>query len=1120
MTRICILLFIFFWSTIMYGQFFDRFSDGDFTNNPTWTGDVAEFLVENGQLKTNGPATSASLYLSTPFSNPELADASWEFLINLDFAPSDRNKLRVYLTSDNADLEGTLNGYFVEIGQSGDDQIKLYRQDGDTETLLFLGATSFGGGSLTVRIRVSRDAVGNWKVFSDDMGGTTFKSEGDSFLDIAYNATSYFGVVITHTKSLRDKFYFDDFEVTSTTLVDDVAPTIISVEAINSSKVLITFSEEVETLSAKNISNYSFNHGLLVLSASISDTSPNEVILNTSALTNGQFYTLNLNGVEDLEGNIVSSNTQAVFQYLLLEEAVIGDIVINEFMADPTPATTFPASDFVELYNRSEKFISLEGWTIADEAGVSSTMEYKVLTPRNYLVLTNAVSAKGYADFGEVLGITSFPNFNASGDSIILKNSRNEIIAQLNYDSYLVNDAISAELININETCINALSYKLSIDERGASPGTQNSVFDDALDVTPPVVVSYVFDTFLTINFSEKMQNISLNVPTNYRGDGLVIDQINVEGDYPTQVELSFAEKIIPGKSYSLTISGVLDCTGNQLSDTTLRFALGRASNFNELIITEILFNENPVLGLPEREYIELFNSTSDVISTEGLVLSDATSSIVLPPFNINPNTYYILTSLNGVGEFTGNAIGVSGFPSLNNLGELLTLSFEDKLIFSIEYTPDWHDGEKADGGYSLEMVDITNPCLESNSNWRSSNNPDGGTPGKPNSISEVIPDSFGPNIQSVVAIAVDSIKIITSEKLDPASISDARYSFEPELSIRDTYFSLREPSSVYVILNEELTSNTLYTMVVSRLLDCTGNEISDVENTFALPLKAKEGEILLSEILFNPRPDGVDFVEVFNSSNNYLSLRGWKLAEWENEEVTNAKVITDKELVIEPGQYWAFATDALILFRQYPMATMDRFFEVTSLPGFNDDEGSVVLLNEEDEIVEQFTYQEDFHFDLLKDNEGVSLERISFKESVSSTANWRSAASTIGFATPGYANSQAIDRKISSVTVSVQPKVFIPGNVGSGRDFTTITYSFQSPGQFANVNIYDQKGQLIKNLVQGALLSTRGFLRWDGETNSGGIARMGYYVILFEVYDPSGNSEIIKETVVVGRNF
>ncbi|MCK4678937.1 MAG: lamin tail domain-containing protein, partial [Bacteroidales bacterium] len=107
-------------------QIEDDFSDGDLTNNPAWLGDISSFIINSDkQLQLNAEdAGSRTLIIPSSISD----SMEWLFWIRLAFNPSSNNYARVYLASDEADLSGPLNGYYLQFGESGSgDAIELFK---------------------------------------------------------------------------------------------------------------------------------------------------------------------------------------------------------------------------------------------------------------------------------------------------------------------------------------------------------------------------------------------------------------------------------------------------------------------------------------------------------------------------------------------------------------------------------------------------------------------------------------------------------------------------------------------------------------------------------------------------------------------------------------------------------------------------------------------------------------------------------------------------------------------------------------------------------------------------------------------------------------------------------
>ena len=170
-------------------------------------------------------------------------------------------------------------------------------------------------------------------------------------------------------------------------------------------------------------------------------------------------------------------------------------------------------------------------------------------------------------------------------------------------------------------------------------------------------------------------------------------------------------------------------------------------------------------------------------------------------------------------------------------------------------------------------------------------------------------------------------------------------------------------------------------------------------------------------------------------------------------------------------------------------------------------------------ELLDHFDYNEDVHFALLDETDGVSLERLDASRTSDDKGNWHSASSTDNYATPGYRNSQDYPSSAGTSEFSLSAEYVSPDNDGY-QDVVNINYVLNEPGYVAAVNIYSDKGVLVRALVSNQTLGNTGFITWDGTNDLGEKARTGIHVILIETFDLDGNRNQYRLPVVVATRL
>jgi hypothetical protein len=374
-----IFLLLLVWHT-SFSQWTDNFSDGDFTINPPWVGNTADFSIEDNVLRLLAPAVSSTSYLST--SSENVNDASWQFSLRLDFNPSSSNYTKVYLVSSKSNLTESLNGYFIKIGNTAD-EISLYRQDGLSEVEIIDGFDSRVDLSVVdVTILVTRTVNGEWQLSSKLDVEADWFLEG-SITDETYISSSYFGILCTYTSTRSTKFYFDDILVTGTPFIDSISPRVDTAYANSQSEITVLFDELVEPSSASNILNYTLNNNASPTNVVVADSTAVLRFPNTIPVLNE----LAIQGVADLNYNLLADTIIQVI-YVDPEPVVAGDIIINEVFPDPSPREDLPEAEFIELYNTTARAINMTNWSLRDKITTSEIGSY-ILLPDSFLILTS-----------------------------------------------------------------------------------------------------------------------------------------------------------------------------------------------------------------------------------------------------------------------------------------------------------------------------------------------------------------------------------------------------------------------------------------------------------------------------------------------------------------------------------------------------------------------------------------------------------------------------------------------------------------------------------------------------------------------------------------------------------
>jgi Lamin Tail Domain/Bacterial Ig-like domain len=732
-------------------QIADDFSDGDLTTNPAWTGEVQKFMVNAArELQLNAPTTETTAYIVIPVTVPN--GAVWQTDVRLPFDPSTTNLFRFYLQADRVNLPQA-NGYYIEIGETGtQDVVRLYRQDGTARTLLATGSsTVLVNGMVNIKLRINRTTSGDW-IVAVAQGAGAFQTQLQA-KDQTYSggAGLFSGYYCAYTSTRSTNFFMDNVSL-QTDGSDNQAPVLRSVTALDATTLLATFDEALQATSANETTRYRLATGPAITSAALQPSATAVRLSLANPLTPGQRYTLTVQGVADVLGNVDTMSRRAAFRYIQLSSPAEFDILIHEIMADPDPSVGLPPVEWVELYNRSNKYVQLSALRWSDSGGTPVALPDYVLEPDSFVVLTTTAGFSALAPVAtNRIAMAGFPSLNNDADALSLRTADGVLIDAVTYAvSWHATTAKrdggwSLERINPNTPCIERSNWTSCLRLPGGTPGRVNSVLNREPDTKAPRLLSAlpVSATRIQVTFSEGMDRNKAADATGYVIEpSLRLRNVAVATDRSI-VTLDLAEPLRSGVVYQLTLRNTIqDCSGNSVppTDTTF-FGLPEVPTPGDVIINEVLFNP-PTGGV---RYVEIYNRSNKIFDWKTFALLNEksasepinTTQLCLPGqyITFTPDPTDIATRHYGIKI---QWLLTQTLPPLNDkAGSVVLLWAKDGRTVTVDsfgYRETMHNAlfnSTQRNGIALERIRINSPTNEA-ANWTSASPARTGSSGSP----------------------------------------------------------------------------------------------------------------------------------------------------------------------------------------------------------------------------------------------------------------------------------------------------------------------------------------------------------------------------------------------------
>jgi hypothetical protein len=262
-----------------------------------------------------------------------------------------------------------------------------------------------------------------------------------------------------------------------------------------------------------------------------------------------------------------------------------------------------------------------------------------------------------------------------------------------------------------------------------------------------------------------------------------------------------------------------------------------------------------------------------------------------------------------------------------------------------------------------------------------------------------------------------------------------------------------------------------------------------------AVLLRIADAAVVVNEIYPRATSQCSEWIELHNTSDSPVSLKGWHIG-----HVDDSVLISASDIFISAKGFLVITKDSLLFLSRYPASRpVLQPLRWHTLDNYHD---TILLFDNTGSIVDSAAYDSKWFADFSDQ----SIARVSLTASPCLPGTWVAAQK----ATPDQPNPESVWRNTSDVSMDIAPIPFTPNNDGKD-DYLSIRLQIPSTVT-VDVSIYGMDG---KKYWEANAVSSPQTL-WNGQTSTGSYAPNGPFFVVCEV---RGNvKKIIRKKGILWR--